>query len=214
MAIKCFFDFWKVQMTILRFWWSNINLTKEFKMMLYYRKTDFTATAWAHISQTLQIIVQLVCKTAVKASCFFLSLCLYSDWVAYSAEMEDKKDLFVRCSVYPAMTSLTEMRLKRIFENFFSYFLIIKKSEKMIAKLRLSSSLTEKSKEPKRQLWWTCLRSWMRPIAVNAVIDRWKVGAVETSLIRIIFCKYSPNLLQPLMNELKPLLIRWLWEWL
>lgn len=106
-------------MTILRFWWSNFNLTKEFKMMLYYRKTDFTATAWAHISQTLQIIVQLVCKTAVKASCFFLSLCLYSDWVAYSAEMEDKKDLFVRCSVYPVMTSLTEMRLKRIFEIFF-----------------------------------------------------------------------------------------------
>lgn len=66
--------------------------------------------------------------------------------------MEDKKDLFVRCSVYPAMTSLTEMRLKSIFEIFFSYFLRIKKSEKMIAKLRLSSSLTEKSKEPKRQL--------------------------------------------------------------
>lgn len=196
-------------MTILRFWWSNINLTKEFKMMLYYRKTDFTATAWAHISQTLQIIVQLVCKTAVKASCFFLSLCLYSDWVAYSAEMEDKKDLFVRCSVYPVMTSLTEMRLKRIFEIFFSYFLRIKKSEKMIAMLRLSSSLTEKSKEPKRQLW-----CWMCPIAVNAVIDRWKVWAVETSLIRIIFCKYWPNFLQPLMNELKPLMIRWLWEWL
>lgn len=121
-----FFDFWKVQMTIMRFWWSNINLTKEFKMMLYYRKNDFTATAWAHISQTLQIIVQLVCKTAVKASCFFfLCVCTQTE-LHIQQKWKIKKDLFVRCSVYPAMTSLTEMRLKSIFENFFSYFLRIK----------------------------------------------------------------------------------------